>query len=368
MPVPIRPTDRVVLRLPGWLGDAVAAEPVLRACDAFHRGAGVPERLAVAAPMRLLMLVSAPFPGLRWMPVDRSPNDRPQGWRGNDAALLLTGSFRSAWIAARAGIPVRAGWARDGRGWLLTHAPRPAREAGGVPLGLGRAGGWPRILPRPFGATCIELAQMLGVPVRDTHPRLWPTPEGLAALAARLARFKLREDEPFVLASVGARLGSAKAVSPRIWALSISELQRRTALPVLLACGPGERDALHAMLEAYRGAGTFPCADPVVDLPELVALAARAKLVLSPDNGVRHVAAAAGAPVVAVCGPTDGRHGADHLERQRVVRIEVPCGPCHLERCPLQGAEQHACMERIDPLSIVAAAEELLALSSASVA
>lgn len=366
MPLPLTAEDRVVLRLPRWLGDAVAAQPVLRAFDELHRSAGREADLTVAAPMRLTMLFAPYHPGVRWLPTDRAPADRPAGWRGFDAALLLTGSFRSAWLAWRARIPVRAGWARDGRGWLLTHAPRPAREVGAVPLGLGRAGRWPRILPRPVGASCVELAQMLGVPVRDPRPRLAPTEEGRSALASRMERLRLGPDEPFVLANVGARPGSAKGLPADLWARTIAELHARTRLPTLLVCGPGERDALHAVLEAHSGGGTYPCADPIVDLPELVALCARARLVLTSDTGPRHVAVAAGAPVVTVCGPTDPRHTADHLELQRVVRVHVPCGPCHLERCPLPAAEHHACMTRVDPARVVAAAEELLALSSAA--
>jgi heptosyltransferase-2 len=365
MPVPLSANDRVALRLPRWLGDAVMAEPVLRAFHAFHAQAGQPQNLSVAAPMRLLMLFAHQLEGARWMPTDRAPADRSAGWRDQDAVLLLTGSFRSAWLAWRAGIPVRAGWARDGRGWLLTHAPRPAREVGGVPLGLGRKGPWPRILPRPYGAACIELAHMLGVSVRDTRPRLTPTAEGEVAFSARLARVKLKPGEPYALANVGARPGSAKAVPAATWASAIGALHRSSGLPVMVACGPGERDVLHEVIAGCKGGGTLPCADPVVDLPELVSLCARARVVLSADTGVRHVAIAAGAPVVTVCGPTDPRHTADHLERQRVVRCEVPCGPCHEERCPLTGEEQHACMKRIDPERIAASAAELLALSSA---
>ena len=361
----LTPDKKLVLRLPRWLGDAVACEPVVRALAEFYGAAGLPQNLTVAAPMRLVMFLSPAFPGVSWMPTDRAPADRPAGWRGFDVALLLTGSFRSAWMVWRARVPVRVGWGRDGRGLLLTHAPRAARERGGVPLGLGRAGRWPRLLPRPVGESSIELLHVLGVPVRDTHPRLTPTEEGLAALDARLARLRLKADTPFVLANVGAREGSAKGVAPAVFAAAIAELHQRTGLVTLLSCGPGEREMLHAVQEADPGKGTYPCADPVVDLPELVALAARARLVITADHGPRHVALAAGAPVVTICGPTDARHTAAHLERQRVVQIEVPCGPCHKERCPLVGAEHHQCMTRIPPARIVAAAEELLAPSAA---
>jgi len=361
--VQLTPDKKLILRLPGWLGDAVACEPVLRALAEFYSAAGLAGNLTVAAPMRLVMFLSPAFEGVQWMATDRAPADRPAGWRGHDVALLLTGSFRSAWMVWRARIPERIGWGRDGRGLLLTQAPRAARERGRVPFGLGRAGRWPRLLPRPVGASSIELLHLLGVPVVDPRPRLAPTEEGLAALATRLARLRLPPEAPFVLANVGARPGSAKAVDARVFAEAIAELHRRTGLATLLSCGPGERELLHAVQEADPGKGTYPCADPVVDLPELVALAQRARLVITADHGPRHVALAAGAPVVTICGPTDPRHTAAHLEEQRVVRVEVPCGPCHLERCPNTGDQQHICMTRIPSAAIVAAAEELLNLT-----
>ncbi|MFZ5481183.1 MAG: glycosyltransferase family 9 protein [Myxococcota bacterium] len=46
------------------------------------------------------------------------------------------------------------------------------------------------------------------------------------------------------------------------------------------------------------------------DLPELVAILAGAAVVLAPDSGVGHLAAAVGAPVVSVFGPTDPRQWA----------------------------------------------------------
>jgi heptosyltransferase-2 len=356
----ISPADRTILRLPHWLGDVVACEPVLRAFYEFYRAEDRASNLTVTGSSRMMSLFKGRFEGAARLADDRSPGDRPKGWRGQQAALLLTNSFRSAWFAFRAGVPIRVGWARDGRGFLLTHGVRPALERGGVPLGLGRAGRRPRILPRPFGSACVELAQAMGVYVRERRPLLEPNAQGRQLFEARLKRLGLSAQAEFVAVNVGARAKSAKAVPPQLWASSIDALARRIDLPILVVCGPGEREALHEIKDRVQQAKLYPCADPVVDLPELVVLAGRAALFLTSDTGARHVALATGAPIVAILGPTDPRHAAEHLETTRIVRQSVPCGPCHLERCPLQGSEQQQCLSRIDPEQVAAAAVELL--------
>ena len=95
----------------------------------------------------------------------------------------------------------------------------------------------------------------------------------------------------------------------------------------------------------------------VVKAAELKALVARSRLVLSNDTGPRQIAVALGRPVVVVMGPTDPRHTAYALERQRVLRERVDCSPCHFRTCPID----HRCMTQLHPDRVVAAAEELLA-------
>src|SRR5580704_10517155 len=65
-----------------------------------------------------------------------------------DAALLLQNAFDAAWLAWRAGIPERIGYARDGRGILLTKSIA-VPKAGEIPpheqfyyLELVRRAGW----------------------------------------------------------------------------------------------------------------------------------------------------------------------------------------------------------------------------------
>jgi heptosyltransferase-2 len=88
-----------------------------------------------------------------------------------------------------------------------------------------------------------------------------------------------------------------------------------------------------------------------------VALVAGAALQLGNDTGPRHIAVACGVPALVVMGPTDPRHTAHLLERQRVLREEVACSPCHLPACPID----HRCMTRLSPERVAAAAAELLA-------
>lgn len=340
---------KLAVRTPDWLGDLVLAEPVLRALHRRVRELG--GALTFVGDVRLMEVFDGAFEG-----VDRASSDDPRSWRGHDVALLLVNSFRSAWAAARAGVRERVGYARDVRGVLLTTSIAPAREAGGVPLGVGTTGRPPRYLPRPYGAVCAELAASLGVFVDDPRPRLVPSARGREEWVRRLRRFELEPGAPYTLVNVGARGGSAKGYPAQSWGAVLAALSPWRDEPLLLVCGPGEEAALREAQEHAGQAKTLACLEPAASLPELVALCAGARTVLTADAGPRHIANAVGARIVAVCGPTDPRHTADHLERTQLLRVAVECGPCHREQCPLSGAQRHQCMTRIEPERVARAA------------
>lgn len=340
---------KLAVRTPDWLGDLVMAEPALRALH--RRVRELSGALTFVGDVRLMEVFDGAFEG-----VDRAAADDPRSWRGHDVALLFVNSFRSAWEAARAGVRERVGYARDVRGVLLTTSIAPARETGGVPFGVGVGGRPPRYLPRPFGAVCAELTASVGVFVEDSRPRLVPSARGSEDRVRRLRRFDLALDAPYTLVNVGARSGSAKGYPPRQWGAVLAALSPWRDEPLILVCGPGEEAALREAQEHAGKAKTLACLEPVASLPELVALCAGARVVLTADAGPRHLANAVGARVVTVCGPTDPRHTADHLERTRVLRELVECGPCHREHCPLEGAQHHQCMTKVDPERVARAA------------
>jgi len=287
-----------VLRAPSRLGDFVMSEPVARALDAQGGGTWI-------APAAFFALVEGRFPNLRRVALGE---ERVGHYRGHARALLLNGSWRSAWCAFAAGVNRRVGLASRLRGPLLTHAVRPAHPA-----------------PRPFSAVSVELALHAGLEVRDRRPRLEPA----------------RAREAFVLVNAGSRPGSSKGFV----SAHLAAILERVELPVKLVCARGEE---------------VPGAE-VVDLPELAALAARAAAVLTTDGGARHVCSATGAPTLVLYGPSDRRHTSEHGPRERGLSIEVDCGPCGLERCRWIGADERRCLTGIDPARVAALLREVAA-------
>jgi heptosyltransferase-2 len=75
------------------------------------------------------------------------------------------------------------------------------------------------------------------------------------------------------------------------------------------------------------------------DLPLAAALLSRAKVLLSNDSGLMHLAEAVGTPVVALFGSTVPDLGfRPWRPESRVLGVDLPCRPCHVhgrKSCPL---------------------------------
>ncbi|MBK7878182.1 MAG: glycosyltransferase family 9 protein [Planctomycetes bacterium] len=351
----LAPGELVVVRLPTWLGDAVMAEPVLHALAAR-------QRLRVLAPAKLLDLFPSLPDDTERRPLTADAPERARDYAGARAALLLNGSFRSAFLACAAGVPLRAGFASGGRRFVLTHALGGAKERGGLVPGRGAFGRGARALPRPFTLACRELAGLAGLAIERTAPHLVPNPEAIERVRARRAELGL--DAPFLLVHAGARPGSAKGVPPVQLARLTAIVARELGLAPVLCCGPGEEDAARATRAALWSPAVLLDA-PAPGVAELVAWSASAAFVLGPDNGARHVAQALGKRTLVLCGPTDPRHTDEHERTTRVVRVPVECGPCHRERCS-RASDVLACFTRLPDADVLAAARALARLETPS--
>jgi heptosyltransferase-2 len=321
------------------------ATPALRALRAAHPGA----EIALEAPPQLAGL----YRGLAYydsfLPTARNARSllaRARALRAArfDWAVLLPDSPRAALAPFMARIPRRVGYARDPlRRALLSHALSPPTEAG-------------RRRPVPMVERYLAITRALGCADRGDAPWLCVEPLASENVAERLAQCGVGPGDALLVVTPGASFGSSKQWPPEHFARACDAIARRHGLIAVLAPAQGET-AIAWKVAGHMSEGRVVAARPSLDLAELKALIARARLVLSNDTGPRHIAAALGRPVVVMMGPTDARHTNRQLERQRVLREDVACAPCHLADCP----SDHRCMTRLSPERAVAAAEELLA-------
>ena len=92
-----------------------------------------------------------------------------------------------------------------------------------------------------------------------------------------------------------------------------------------------------------------------VPLGALKEIVRRSKLMVCNDTGPRHFAAAFNVPTVTLFGPTDPVWAQTYSTNERLVRINVPCGPCQLKKCPID----HRCMMGLSVEMVLKAIDEL---------
>src|SRR3954453_16562471 len=126
---------RVAVFLPNWVGDVVMATPAVHALRDRYPDARF---LAVAKPYVAGVLDGTPwFDELVLYDKCGGPKQGTMAIARRllaedvDLAVLFTNTFRSALAAWMGRCRRRVGYARRGRGWLLTDALEPVRDAGG---------------------------------------------------------------------------------------------------------------------------------------------------------------------------------------------------------------------------------------------
>ncbi len=337
---------KILVRAPNWVGDAVMSIPAFDAIRARWPDA---ELCTLAIPGIADLLRGQARAG-RLIVFDRA--GRHAGVFGRerlaaelrrerfDAAVLFQNAFDAAWIAWRAGISERIGYARDARGFLLTRAVAvPAK--GEIPshesfyyLELLRRIGWLTQLPER-----VEIALRIEPAARE-------------AAEAKLAEAGARAGVWRCAIAPGAAFGSARCWLPDRYGKLASRLRAECGAEVILLGAPPEAALARAVVQAADGA--------VIDLvgrtkmAEIPALLAACDLFIGNDSGLTHVAGAVGLPIVGLYGSTDPDATRPAAARLEIIRQPVSCSPCFLRECPVD----HRCMTHIEVDHVFAAAQK----------
>src|ERR1700681_878455 len=338
---------KILVRAPNWVGDAVMAIPALEAIRRAHAAA---EIAILARPAVADLYRDQPFAN-RMLIYENS--GRHKGWWGReklvgelrrekfDLAILFQNAFDAAWLAWRAGIPERVGYARDGRRPLLTKPIRVPKE-GDIPrheshyyMELIRRAGW------------IESRGEIA-PIRLCVP--WSARD---AAEATLLRAGARKGAWRCAIAPGASYGAAKCWPPERFALLADRLISESGADVIFFGTPGEKEIATRIRSNMKSRAISLVGETA--MRDLAALFASCSVFIGNDSGAMHVAAAAGLPVIGIFGSTDPEGTAPVTQTFTLVREAVSCSPCFLRRCPVD----HRCMTRISVDSVFTAAQHI---------
>ena len=319
---------------PRWVGDMVMAHALIRTVRERHPD----EPIDVIAPAGSLAVarrmaevrecISAPFAANRLGLGERFRIGRSLAGRYRQA-FVLQGSWKSALVPFFARIPRRTGYRGEFRYGLLNDiVPRPERDRRKTAHMFQRLAGGGEFLPPRLGVDHDNRARLL-----DEHK-----------LTGR----------DFVCLMPGAEFGPAKRWPAERYAALAADLLRRNMAVIVLG---SPRDA-------PVGAEIAAAAPEVIELTgrtrleDAVDLLSAARVAVTNDSGLMHVAAAVDTPVVAIYGPTSSEDTPPLTDRRELVSLNLDCSPCHQRTCPLG---HHNCMEMLEISRVRAAVDRFLA-------
>ncbi len=336
--------ERLLIRGTNWIGDAVMTLPAISAIrETWPRAQiSVLAKPWVAEVYRLSKdidrIIIFEQPGRHAGAIGKMHLSKELREASFNCAILLQNAIEAAIIAKLAGIPLRAGYNSDGRGWLLTHSVRRTAQI--------------RRVHQIF--YYLEMVQALGCrPVkRDVYLYKGDDYDDLAEKL--FSRFGIAKNKPLIGVAPGAAYGPAKRWFPDRFAAVADWAISRYNAQVLIFGSAG--DAPSAAEVKKNSRYSLLAISGKTSLKEAIALIAGCDLFISNDSGLMHVAGALGVPTVAVFGSTNPAATSPVGKNSVVVHHDVPCGPCLKPVCPTD----FRCMKLITVDEVCEAARKLM--------
>ncbi len=261
-------------------------------------------------------------------------------------SILFKNSFGCALACFLAGIPVRAGYCRDGRGFLLTEKLYPAKLPDG------------RYKPAPMINYYLALAGLLGCEPTDRQLELHIKDDDRKTFLEKLPL--LRDNTgPIVILVPGGAFGPSKCWLAERFAQTADRLVDKYNARIVVSVSEesAERRIAEQICKLSKH-NLINLGESSVNLGELKALFSLSKLVITNDTGPRHIAIALKSKVITLFGPNDPAWTETGYKDEIKIVGSADCAPCARPVCKKQ---RHICMESISVDTVFEAAERLMA-------
>jgi heptosyltransferase-2 len=341
----------IVVRGTNWVGDAMMTIPALRELRRLFPQARI--TLATRSWAKDLFAGAEFIDELQVHEGSglRSVVHQVREWRKRsfDLAVLFTNSLETALVASLARVPLRIGYATEGRQALLTHALQLPE--------------WRSSKHEVF--YYLQIVAELEWLIKHEQSFLNTQPDG--SLDISTGRKAAARD---LLRAHGVASPGNGRVLVALCPGSINSRAKRWPADRYAALGDRLIDELDAEViligssaevDVSRDVSGQMRNQPVVltgqtELGELVGILSQVNLLVTNDTGPAHIASALGRPTLVIFGPTNPLTTRPFSHYGEIVRKPPDCAPCMLRDCPID----HRCMTAITPDEVFERARAIL--------
>lgn len=338
--------QRIVVRGTNWVGDAVMTIPALR-------------ELRHTFPQAHITLATRAWAEGLFRDVDfiddllihentglRSVVQQVRQWqkRNFDLAILFPNSLESGLVASLARVPIRTGYATEGRQRLLTH-----------PLALPD---WRSSRHEVFYYLNVisELKRQMNMSPHVAEPdaSLFISEQRADEARAFLRYYGTRDGRWLIALCPGSINSRAKRWPTERYAALADRFVDDLHADVLLVGSSAELDV---SLEVQQQMHNPPLVlTGKTDLSQLVGILAVEDLLVTNDTGPAHIASSLNRPTLVIFGPTNPLTTRPFSRAGEMIRLPPDCAPCMLRDCPID----HRCMTAITPAEVFEKAKRML--------
>ena len=333
----------ILVRSPNWLGDTVMA---IKAMESIQKILYPYTQIIVLCDQSLSSL----WKSYDWVgdcveiiekKINKEEKEKLKIYNPQ-VAIIFPNSFRSALEAFKLKIPIRIGRKQEARGNLLTHKiPQYKHKKGEHEI-----------------KRYLEIALACGVKKEEIKlkPRTLTFDDELLKLLEIEKEYK-----NYLVIAIGAAYGEAKKW-PLEYFSDIVSFWATIGYKTVFVGGEDkeENKFVENMCERF-----INCYNMMggTDLYELSMICKLAKVVLSNDSGVMHLAASVGATGIAIFGSTDENATGPLFGKWTILNKKYDCSPCFERTCSLK-IDKYKCLRHIYPDDVIEVIQKIRKMSN----
>ena len=251
-------------------------------------------------------------------------------------AIILPGSYKSALVPFWAGISKRTGYLGEMR-WGLINDRRPLNKKK-ITMTVERF---------------VALGSEINRPLTSAYPlpHLVVDKENIRVICNRLNINP--SEKPVLVLCPGAEYGPAKCWPAEHFAELARQKLSENWQVWILGSENDANTATQIQLATQNRCMNLAGQTKLVDAVDLMSLA---KIVVSNDSGLMHIAAAVDAKLVALYGSSSPEFTPPLSRQQTILRTGIECSPCFKRSCPLGHTK---CLTEISPDMVARAVQSL---------